>query len=322
MRADRRGFTVAELLIVVAIIGVLVGVAIPVFNNQAERAREATDAANIRSAYAEVRTACITDDRTSEAGWDASAGHWEKKVPLKQTVNKWDSQQFETALDGLCTSGEQVGFPYVKGYASVRCDKKGNVSISYTGSYINPVSAVSFLDKNLLMSILNKDANGKPINYPHSVVDSEEYHEGFGTERFNAAMKDAGFSLEDHGAASWTIYVKGSDGQYLDNPVIYYTPDKISQESSKAGDRIPVIGYRDGRYDVYIATIKEYSGDGKPYKGLSRLSPSAVMMGGSASFQYDTWEEAQAAYDCVKKAVDNGSRKDADTILKENNFAV
>ena len=46
------------------------------------------------------------------------------------------------------------------------------------------------------------------------------------------------------------------------------------------------------------------------------------MMGGSASFQYDTWEEAQAAYDCVKKAVDNGSGKDADTILKENNFAV
>ena len=60
IRADRRGFTVAELLIVVAIIAVLVGVAIPVFNNQAERAREATDLANVRSAYAEVMNTAIS----------------------------------------------------------------------------------------------------------------------------------------------------------------------------------------------------------------------------------------------------------------------
>lgn len=54
------GFTLAELLIVVAIIGVLVAISIPIFTAQLEKAREATDLANIRSAYATVATNAMT----------------------------------------------------------------------------------------------------------------------------------------------------------------------------------------------------------------------------------------------------------------------
>ena len=49
---NKKGFTLAELLIVVAIIAVLVAIAIPIFTTQLEKAREQTDAANLRSAYA------------------------------------------------------------------------------------------------------------------------------------------------------------------------------------------------------------------------------------------------------------------------------
>ena len=54
MKISRKGFTLAELLIVVAIIAVLVAVAIPVFGSQLEKSREAADLANVRSAYAQV----------------------------------------------------------------------------------------------------------------------------------------------------------------------------------------------------------------------------------------------------------------------------
>ena len=54
MKKNRKGFTLAELLIVVAIIAVLVAIAIPVFTTQLEKSREATDQANVRSAYAEA----------------------------------------------------------------------------------------------------------------------------------------------------------------------------------------------------------------------------------------------------------------------------
>ncbi|MDD6258120.1 MAG: prepilin-type N-terminal cleavage/methylation domain-containing protein, partial [Erysipelotrichaceae bacterium] len=57
---NKKGFTLAELLIVVAIIAVLVAISIPIFSSQLEKAREATDAANIRSAYAEISADAIT----------------------------------------------------------------------------------------------------------------------------------------------------------------------------------------------------------------------------------------------------------------------
>ena len=40
---ENDGFTLAELLIVVAIIGVLVAISIPIFSSQLEKSREATD---------------------------------------------------------------------------------------------------------------------------------------------------------------------------------------------------------------------------------------------------------------------------------------
>lgn len=62
MKMNKKGFTLAELLVVVAIIAVLVAIAIPIFTAQLEKAREATDAANLRSAYAEVSLAVLDNE--------------------------------------------------------------------------------------------------------------------------------------------------------------------------------------------------------------------------------------------------------------------
>ena len=68
IRTSKKGFTLAELLIVVAIIGVLVGISIPIFTSQLEKSREATDVANLRAAKAAI-TAAYLDD-SSIAGKD------------------------------------------------------------------------------------------------------------------------------------------------------------------------------------------------------------------------------------------------------------
>lgn len=51
---NKKGFTLAELLIVVAIIAVLVAISIPVFGAQLKKAKHATDLANVRATYAEL----------------------------------------------------------------------------------------------------------------------------------------------------------------------------------------------------------------------------------------------------------------------------
>lgn len=59
-----KGFTLAELLIVVAIIGVLVAIIIPVFNKQLEKSRRAVDVDNARSMLS-VLAVSLTDGALS-----------------------------------------------------------------------------------------------------------------------------------------------------------------------------------------------------------------------------------------------------------------
>ena len=68
LKNSKKGFTLAELLIVVAIIGVLVAVSIPIFTAQLEKAREATDLANIRAAKAAAVSGYLTEDATLGLG--------------------------------------------------------------------------------------------------------------------------------------------------------------------------------------------------------------------------------------------------------------
>ena len=81
---NKKGFTLAELLIVVAIIAVLVAIAIPVFTTQLEKSREATDLANLRSAYAAVITGYLTDGADHDA-----------TVSAQQKVSGWNHQSGE-----------------------------------------------------------------------------------------------------------------------------------------------------------------------------------------------------------------------------------
>ena len=65
---NSKGFTLMEMLIVVAIIAVLVAIAVPTFTASLNKARVATDEANIRSGYASLMAMILTTDDANAAG--------------------------------------------------------------------------------------------------------------------------------------------------------------------------------------------------------------------------------------------------------------
>ena len=78
---SERGFTLAELLIVVAIIGVLTAIAVPVFASQLESSKQASDLASIRNAYAEAAGDALTQggkDGEAETGLMKHTGVFNK----------------------------------------------------------------------------------------------------------------------------------------------------------------------------------------------------------------------------------------------------
>ena len=132
-KENKKGFTLAELLIVVAIIAVLVAISIPIFTAQLEKSREATDEANLRAAYAEVSAAALTDTATASSygtganvtrTGDADGSYvWTALVVLKQQQDNWQSGTPNiggiTVGDDIAKKGKTIEVKYTQGTAKI-----------------------------------------------------------------------------------------------------------------------------------------------------------------------------------------------------------
>lgn len=104
VRGNKKGFTLAELLVVVAIVGILVAISIPVFTAQLSKARKATNLANLRAAKAAAVAEYLTGEKegTMYYNYDIASG--------KATGSETDDRvaKTERKLDDSATSGTAV----------------------------------------------------------------------------------------------------------------------------------------------------------------------------------------------------------------------
>ena len=100
---NKKGFTLAELLIVVAIIAVLVAISIPVFTAQLHKSQDTTEIANARSLFAELQADYLGNYTDTYAGKCVGANQASITTPGGQTI---------TFKNGTCT----VAFEKDKGY--------------------------------------------------------------------------------------------------------------------------------------------------------------------------------------------------------------
>ncbi len=76
-KRSKKGFTLAELLIVIAIIAILIAIMFPVFGAQLDKARAAAELANVRAAYSEAVADAMLGD-----GSDLTASVTEIEVDM------------------------------------------------------------------------------------------------------------------------------------------------------------------------------------------------------------------------------------------------
>ena len=147
------GFTLAELLIVVAIIGVLVAISIPVFSSQLEKSREATDLANVRAAYAQIMAEAMDKENPDPI-----------RVDLKQKQYDWQTG-LPITIGGITFHGtgndNWIGTPDANGICMVSYEKDYGVIFNWNGGYSGTIafSKDKFLKYETLKSTGRIDTN-------------------------------------------------------------------------------------------------------------------------------------------------------------------
>ncbi len=111
---SKKGFTLMEMLIVVAIIGVLAAIAIPVFNMSLDKSKQAADEANYRAAKAsstvEYLNAQYNSTATSPQTNGASGKYFKTDGTwASSTTDAYKGQSSDTKYSGKYLKADALG---------------------------------------------------------------------------------------------------------------------------------------------------------------------------------------------------------------------
>ena len=136
---NRKGFTLMEMLIVVAIIAILVIIAIPTFNSALAKSRAATDVANIRSGYAAALVEAMTNgvDETTAAN---NTYYLQSDGSVSNATADRDDYKCQGQSD-KATPDTKIGGKFTVGTAPLTWNK--NFTVSYTVAMQDGVPTVT-----------------------------------------------------------------------------------------------------------------------------------------------------------------------------------
>lgn len=282
---NSRGFTLAELLITVAIIGVLVAISIPVFASQTEKSREATDLSNVRAAYAEVMAEAITENMEYQ----------EKTVPLKQKQDDWQSADSVTIGGITHAKGEEdtdhwKGIPGAGGRCTVSFDPKKGILFDWTGG--------------------SGDGNGSgpAIDFSeniHGIVEATGLLTKYETSRFEMDSKCPNSVMvpqvkENLGVNSLLKYgtwaYLGDTRDNIKSTYLFWT--SVNTDKVGPGKKIPVIvSKKGGGFYISETTTAERTQKKQTYIAIAEHIPNYTgFQPYTTGTQYDTLEDAYKAY--------------------------
>ena len=139
---SRGGFTLMEMLIVVAVVVILIAITIPIFSGLLEKSREAADLANVRSAYTNLMANAIDKGKSTPritVNLQQKTDGWQRSLPItigNVTYSGTDTDNWrgEPESGGVCilSYDERVGaiFTWKKASGSI-ADVKDTFDFGY-----------------------------------------------------------------------------------------------------------------------------------------------------------------------------------------------
>lgn len=297
MKQNKNGFTLMEMLIVIAIIAVLIAVAIPVFASQLEKAREATDLANVRSAYAQVSTEALLGDSETTV-----------TVNLKQKQADWQSVD-PVNIGGIVHSKSQGDTENWKGVA----EPNGTCVVSYKEDYGIILTWSGKADP----SISKYPFNTTVTDFFPLLYDTEFWKNGnikTNTNfEFDSRCPDSQYvpsitkaiddklnnSLLQQDDCTWAYLGNGRDGQEA-NRYLFWTSLNTNEVGPEK--KIPVI-IQTGNGKYYVSETKTGTRNGKKYVTISE-SLTTQSQYKEILKKGEKFSSLEEAYDAYLKALD------------------
>ena len=288
MKQNKNGFTLMEMLIVIAIIAVLIAVAIPVFASQLEKTREATDLANVRSAYAQVSTEALLGDSEATV-----------TVDLKQKQADWQSVD-PVNIGGIVHSKSQgdtknwIGVAAPNGTCVVSYKEDYGVILNWSGKadpsepeYPFNTNETDFFSPLYKTDFWQDMKNNSNFEFDSRCPDSQ-YVPAITTE-----INKLNNSLLQQRDCTWAYLGDGRKGKEA-NRYLFWT--SLDTDKVGPGKEIPVI-IQTGDKKYYVSETTTGTRNGKDYvtisKSLTRSQYKQILEKGK---QFPSLEEAYDAY--------------------------
>ena len=295
MKRNRSGFTLMEMLIVIALIAVLIAIAIPVFASQLEKSREATDLANVRAAYAQVST-------------EAQLGNFEATVTvdLKQKQADWQSVD-PVNIGGIVHYKNQGDTDNWKGVASpngtcvVSYSADHGIIFTWNGKADPPGQKYPFNTKetDFFQLLYDTDFWSEMQTKSNFEFDSRCPNSEY-VPTITAAIKKLDNSLLQQPGCTWAYLGNGRDGQES-NRYLFWT--SLNTNDVGAGKNIPVIIQTgDGKYYVAETTTGKRTKNGSEYVAVSQSLISQTQYKEILE-KGEKYPSLEAAYDAYLKAL-------------------
>ena len=143
MKKKTSGFTLIEMLVVIAIIAVLVSIIVPAINNSSSQAKAAADAANLRTVLSELNIQVVNGESTVPEIINASTNPISKLDPDAVLEAVYDAPGFIEVYyvnGNIYYSLEYLSEVAITGESAISTEKPNVVGTWYQAGSPDPIS--------------------------------------------------------------------------------------------------------------------------------------------------------------------------------------